>query len=136
MAKINSIKNIPNPNTQSPDEFEEKTTVFLNNDLPTFINEANDLAEDLTGKWSNVNYWTNQANDWKNETLSYKNDAENAKNTAYGYKVEAVNAANNIQNYVIPSETTYSTNEIDAQLSETARVQVAQQIILAYLQQN
>jgi len=131
--KISQIQNIPNPKTQSPNEFEEKTTKFLNEELPRFINETNDVASDLTGKWSNVNYWTGLTENYKNTTQIYMNNALNYKNSAYAYKTEAINAANSIKSYAIPEEATYKKDEIDVMLNGLLTHLVALQAQVAIL---
>jgi len=98
-------------------------------DLATAIPQMNQWAIE-------ANNLRDEVNDLRNDTLNYKNTTLNYKNLTYGYKVDAVNAWNNIKGYVIPNEATYNKDKIDKQLSEITRVQVAQQIILAYLQQN
>jgi len=124
---IDNIQNIPNPNTQSPTVFNSKTTAFLNNDLPTFISQANTLSDDLIDKWSNVNYWTGLAEGYKNSALSYRNDASNSKNLAYGYKVSAESAANRAEAVVIPDEATYSLDDLEVALNGLLTQTVAQQ---------
>jgi ABC-type transporter Mla subunit MlaD len=95
--------------------------------LPTFCDEVNTAIKQ-------INDTENKLNNIKDETNSYKKETLNYKNTTYGYKLEAVNAANRAEAVVIPTEATYNKDEIDAQLSEITRVQVAQQIIISYLQ--
>ena len=127
MAITTQIPSLPTPPSSTDKaDFRVRADGFLGA-LPTLSDAINQFG-------IQANYLKDEVNNARDTTLTYKNDAENTKNFTYGYKVEAVNAANDIQNYVIPSETTYSTNEIDIQLSEITRVQVSYQITLSYLQ--
>jgi len=120
---IDNIQNIPNPNTQSPTEFNSKTTAFLNSDLPTFISQANTLSDDLTDKWSNVNYLHTLIEGDKNTTLIASGSANtagdkaiSAKNDAISAKDEAISARDEIKTYVIPTDATYNPASIDAKV--------------------
>jgi len=139
---IDNIQNIPNPSTQSPSQFESTTTAFLNSDLPTFITQANVLSDDLTGKWDETHTFRNNAESFKNSaysymgtTLGYRNDALNYKNVAYGYKTDAENAANRAEAVVIPSEATYSLDDLEVALNGLLTQVVAQQAQISIITQ-
>ncbi len=125
--QIDKVENIPNPYTQNPVVFEQNVVSFTNSALPTFINQVNVLSVDLTGKWSNVNYWTGLTEGYKSSTLSYMNDALNYKNLAYGYKVAAQSAANRAETVVIPIEDTYNLDALEVALNGLLTQIVAQQ---------
>jgi hypothetical protein len=116
------------PDSNDKVNFRVRADAFLSK-LPIFADKLNTYARE-------ANSLKDEMNNIRDETNSYKNETLNYKNVAYGYKVAAEDAANEIKSYVIPDGTTYSKDEIDNQLSEITRVQVAQQIILSYLQQN
>jgi len=121
MAEITTrISEVPVVAGRFDTNFIETAEKFLNT-LPTWSSELNNFGR--------------QANNVKDEMQILHNETLNYKNIAYGYKVDAVNAWNKIQCYTIPTNATYNKDEIDKQLNEITRVQVAQQIILAYLQQ-
>jgi len=69
MSAITPIQNIPNPNTQSPNEFDEKTTLFLNHDLPTFITELNNFADTLNGEIGINDNVTNTSSTWSSQKI-------------------------------------------------------------------
>ena len=139
---IDNMENVPNPNTQSPSVFESKVTNLLNSDLPTFITQTNSLSDDLSAKWDETHTFRNDAESFKNSaysymntTLSYRNDANNYKSLAYGYKVAAEDAANRAESVVIPTEATYSLNDLESALNSLLTYQVAQAAQISILKQ-
>jgi len=123
--KIQIIRNYPKLG-DTHEVFRQKADIAWN-DLAIVIPQINQWAIE-------ANNLRDEVNGLRNDILNYKNIILNYKNITYGYKVDAVNAWNKIQGYTIPTNATYNKDEIDKQLSEITRVQVAQQIILAYLQ--
>jgi len=107
------------------DVFRQKADIAwndLSNALPTlnvFADEANDLR--------------NEVNTLRNDTKTYRDDSLSYKNMAYGYKVDAETAANSIKSYVVPTEATYSLNDLEVALNGLLTQIVAQQAQIAIL---
>lgn len=97
-----------------------------------FIETADKFLNQLPDTCVEMNNFASQANSLRDEVNTLRDETANYKNEAFAYKEEAVKAANSIKGYVIPTSATYNKDEIDKYFDEVARVQVAQQLMLAF----
>jgi hypothetical protein len=116
--KIQSIRDYPKIG-DTHETFRQKADIAWT-DLATAIPQMNQFGIE-------ANNLRDEVNNARDATLSYKNAAENAKNAAYGYKVAAENAANKAEAVVIPTEATYSLNDLEVALNGLLTQIVAQQ---------
>ena len=65
---------------------------------------------------------------------TFHDNVNNWKNLTYAYKVDAERARNEINGYVIPTNATWSKENLDSAFSEVSRVLVAHEIVISYLQ--
>jgi len=97
-----------------------------------FIETADKFLNQLPNTCDEMNNFASQVNNLRDEVNTLRDETANYKNVTYGYKEEAVKAMNSIKGYIIPANATYSKDEIDKYFDEVARVQVAQQLMLAF----
>ena len=101
-----------------------------------FIETAEKFLNQLPDTCVEMNNFASQANSLKDEVNTLRSQTQDYKNLAYGYKVDAEQARNEIKGYVIPTDATFSKDELNAYFDEIARVQVAQQLAIALITNN
>jgi len=99
-----------------------------------FRKKADIAWHDLSVAIPQMNSWATQANDLRDEVNKFHNDVNNWKNLTYGYKVDAEKARNEIKGCVIPTNATWSKENLDNAFSEVSRVLTAHEIVISYLQ--
>ena len=90
---------------------------------------------DLASLVPDVNIWSTQVNDVGREMSNLKDETLEYKNKALNYKVAAEDAANRAEAVVIPTETTYSLNDLESALNSLLTYQVAQAAQISILKQ-
>ena len=98
-----------------------------------FLNQLPDWSGYLNNWASQANHLRDEVNGFKDNTYSYMTTTLNYKNTARAYRDEAVSAANSIKSYVIPTESTYSLEDLETALNGLLTQIVAQQAQIAIL---
>ena len=104
-------------------------------DLSNLIPVANKWSAQVNTTKNEMESFKNSAYSYMNTTLGYRNDANNYQSLAYGYKVAAEDAANRAEAVVIPTETTYSLNDLESALNSLLTYQVAQAAQISILKQ-
>jgi len=113
--------------------FRQKADIAWN-DLSNLIPKINQWSPQVNAVRDDVNTLRNETESLKNttesiknETGTFKNTTLDYKNTTFAYKEEAVSAANSIQGYVIPTDTTYGLSDLEVALNGLLTQIVAQQ---------
>jgi len=112
--------------SEAPDEATYRVQV------EAFLQQLKPLSIGLNNATQEINWAIKWIDNSLTEVGRYVNLTANYKNEAFAYKEEAVKAVNSVKGYVIPTNATYSKDEIDKYFDEVARVQVAQQLMLAF----
>ena len=96
----------------------EATNDHLSNNT---VVEVNAICNEIDVVASEINVMKSDTNDIKNTTdgirlttLGYKNDALDYKDTALVYRNEAIQAKQAIDGYVVPTNATYTPEQINA----------------------
>jgi len=118
---IDKLKNIPNPSTQSPTEFNEKTTAFLNSDLPTFITQTNNAIDVVNTKYNAV-------------LMTYTN-VQNIQSDVVAKSLDVSDKYNAVMNYTIPTDATYTYDAINAMNNTVLTELVRQNLKIQILKQ-
>ena len=85
--------------------------------IPLVINSMNNTILQINVTSDDIQNNANAAINAKNSALSYKSEANTYKNAAEAAKNEAVNAKNAIEGYVVPTDATYTSTDIDNKLT-------------------
>ena len=111
---IDKLKNIPNPSTQSPTEFNEKTTAFLNSDLPIFITQTNSAIDVMNEKYNAVLMTYTNVQNIQSDVINRQYDVQNKHSDVVAKSLDVSDKYNAVMNYTIPTDATYNFDAIDA----------------------
>jgi len=118
---------IPNRATDTPKEFADNVYAYQ-----VYLNDA--LLKADTAISECIGY-VNATESYKNYALKYRNDAQNSASGAASDRSRAENAANRAEAVVIPSEATYSLEDLENALNNLLTYQVAQAAQISILKQ-
>ena len=107
---------VPDKTTQTEDEFANAVHPYLNWQNFNFTPELQQTVQDL-------NDFKTQANTLKEEVNSDKTATLNYMNTTEGYRDETLGYRNEVMGYVIPTEATYTYQEIDDKFATKVSLQ-------------
>ena len=90
-----------------------------------YLDVVNTYNDEINGSINNIQSMVSDVDQTKQEIESKINDINNNLTTSQSYANDAINAANEIKNYVVPTDATLSTDAIAEKMEDIIRIQVA-----------